>query len=949
MKCTHLLPSTVIAAALSILTASAQQVIPNTGQVLTPTAPKDSRFESLNPGLTDAPEYLAGQAATTIVSPDKKTLLILTSGYNRYTSPATGKTVAADSNEYVFVYDISNIVPVKKQVLEVPNTYHGIVFDPSGTAFYVSGGVNDNVHIFGLTAGIWAEELNSPIALGHKSGVGNGVAPAAAGIAITADGKTLVVTDYYNDAVSVLAKSSGAWSKTAELDLRPGKIDPVNAAGVPGGEYPFWVSIKGNSTAYISSIRDREIDVVSLEGTPAVTARIKVAGQPNKSTLSSDQSKLYVAEDQTDSVDVIDTVTNQVTESVSVGAPAGVILAKREKYLGQNTNSVTVSPNGKLLYVTNGNMNDVAVVELNSASGSPSVIGLIPTGWYPNSVSFSGDGSYVYVVNGKSVTGPNPGYCYGGILPTLPAAQCAGSNGYNLQLIKAGLQSFPVPTIHQLTKLTEQVARNNHFDNKMDERAKEKVAFLQSKIKHVIFIIRENRTYDQILGDLENGNGDPDLAEFGAATTPNQHALASQFVTLDNFYDRSEVSMDGWPWTVNAEALDVVEHSTSVEYAGRGLSYDSEGSSRNVNVSLPTLAERLKANPTTIDDADVLPGTADIGAPDGPNGGTNKGHIWDAALRAGLTVRNYGFFLDQSRYSMSSPYFIPYDPTPYADHIRMAYPTNDALQKRTDLYYRGFDTAYPDYWKFNEWYREFQGFEANGGLANLNLVRLAHDHTGSFSFAAAGVNTPELQQADCDYAVGLVIQAVANSRKYSKDTLVFVIEDDSQNGGDHVDSHRSIAFVAGPYVKQGQTISTPYNTVDFIRTIEEVLGMKPMNLNDAVANPMLDVFNEHETKWSFTAKPSALLATTTLGIPPGEFAGLRPMKPTHDNEYWASVTKGMDFSKEDALDFVKYNKILWEGMMGGKPYPATPSGLDLRNNRAQLLHKQANNSTGGGL
>ncbi len=917
------------------------QVIPNTGQYITPTAPRGSRFEPLNPNLRNYPEYLAGQAVTTVVSPDKKTLLILTSGYNQlnYTSGMDiGKTDPTGTNEYVFVYDISNKVPVKKQVVQIANTYNGIVFDPSGTTFYVAGGVDDNLHIYDLTAGQWAERTaGSPIVLGHKAGNGFVVSPTAAGVAITADAKTLVVTDYYNDSISILTNTGGTWAKTSELDLRPGKLDPVNASGVPGGEYPFWVVLKG-TTAYISSIRDREIDVVNVAGTPSILARIKVKGQPNKMTLTADGSKLYVAEDQTDTVDIIDTAMNTVMGTIAAGAPSGLLPGTGVKYTGYNTDSLTLSPDEKTLYVSHGNTNDIAVVSLVSGNGTPYVAGLIPTGWYPTSVSLSADGSYMYVVNFKSVTGPNPGNCHG--LTAAQSAACAGTNQYNLQLIKAGFQSFPTPTLNQLDRLTQVVADNNHYARATTQEAKAKMAFLRSKIQHVIFIIKENRTYDQILGDLPTGNGDPDLAEFGGSTTPNFHKIASSFVDLDNFYDRSEVSMDGWPWTVSARAPDVVERQTSVNYAGRGLSNDSEGTNRNVNIAYPTLAARLQANPLSPNDPDVLPGTVDTAAPDGPNFKPNAGYIWNAALRAGLSLRNYGFFIDLARYqTLPAPYTalqLPLLEMPFTTKTQVAYSTNAALRPHTDPYFRGFDNAFPDYWRFREWEREFDTNYASAGLPNLELVRFMHDHTGNFSTAIDGVNTAELQEADNDYAVGLLIDKISKS-VYKNNTLIFVIEDDSQDGPDHVDSHRSTTYIAGPYVKQGKIISTSYNTVDFLRTIEDILGLTPLNLNDSVAVPMADVFTEKLKDWTYTAVPSPLLANTTLPIDKTLFAGMKSAKPTHEAEYWASVTKGMDFSAEDRIDFGQYNRILWKGLMGDKPYPAEPSGLDLRENRTALL------------
>ncbi|MEI9971209.1 MAG: beta-propeller fold lactonase family protein [Ignavibacteriota bacterium] len=447
------------------------QPLPNSSQQITPTAPAGSRFEPLNPELPGFPAYTAGQAVTSLTSPDHNTLLILTSGYNLLNAPSgatAGQQVSSASTEFVFVYNIAKYPPVKTQVIQVPNTYQGMVFDPSGKTFYVSGGVDDNVHIYDLGNSGWAERSGSPISLGHYNaacaplfgcGVGLSVSPEAAGIAITADGSTLVVANYYNDSISILTKnSSSVWSKTSELDLRPGKIDSANS-GTPGGEYPLWVSIVGNTTAYVSSIRDREVDVVGLGSTPSLLSRIKVLGQPNKMALSPTQPYLYVAEDQSDTVAVINTISNKLINEIPVGAPER-LLKSTPNLTGNNTNSVTVSPDGSTLYAANGNTNNVAVVALTT-SGNGTVAGLIPTGRYPTSVSMNGDGTYMFVVNGKSPTGPNIGNCDGGAIPSLPAANCSAANQYNLQLIKAGFQSFPTPTGSQLTTLSQQVAVNN--------------------------------------------------------------------------------------------------------------------------------------------------------------------------------------------------------------------------------------------------------------------------------------------------------------------------------------------------------------------------------------------------------------------------------------------------------------------------------------------------------
>jgi YVTN family beta-propeller protein len=952
--------SLALALVVSGTLAQAQSIapaLPNMGQDLTPLG----MVQMLNPGLSDDPDWLATHAVTSVVSPLGNVLLVLTSGFNRvYSNPlpnvGTNPLLAAsdpvDSTEHVFIYDLTAATPTLKQVLPITNTYNGMVFDPSGLAFYVAGGPSDNLHIFTLSAstGLWGE-AGSPLVLGHGGlgGLGLSVTPCAAGLAISTDGRTLVVANYGNDSITVFNKGFGGytnWSKGTELDLRPGKSD-ASQAGVPGGEYPFWVVVKGqgtSATAYVSSIRDREIDVVSLGVKLAVTARIPVKGQPNKMTLNATQSLLYVAEDQSDTVDIINTTNNAVIESIPV--IASMLPSALMHYKGANPNSVTLSPDETQLYVTNGNLNCVAVIALGGTNSNDHVVGLIPTGWYPNSASLSSDGSSMYVVNGKSPTGPNSGFCYGGYGPGPPSKNCMTANQYNPQLTKAGLQSFPVPGAAQLVTLTAQVITNDRFTSTESASDAAVMAAVRQGVQHVIFILKENRTYDQILGDLTNGSdGDPALTEFGKAITPNEHNLALGFVTLDRFLDTAEVSVDGWLWSTSAQAPDVIQREWPIAYAFRGLSIESEGVNRNVNVAIPTSNGRQRANPLTPADPDLLPGQTDVAAPDGPDNEINTGYLWDAALRANLTVRDYGFFIDTTRYNTPAN-GIPVLRNPFASGTVVAYPTNVALTPYTDPYFRGFDNALPDFYRYAEWAREFDSnYATNGTLPALSLVRFMHDHTGNFVAGAGGfppaaidgVNTPELMVADNDYAVGLLVQKIANSM-YANNTLIFIVEDDAQDGGDHVDSHRSVALVAGAYVKQGAVVSTPYNTINFVRTMEEVLGLPPMNLNDALAAPMAGIFNMTPSPWSFTATPSAFLYNTQLLLPPKP-AGLTVPKVAHNAKYWARVTKGMDFSDADHVDPAAFNRILWKGMMGNQPYPAVPIGLDLRQSREKTARE----------
>jgi len=948
--------------------ASAQSgtmALPNMGQTLSPAG----TLQQLNPGLKDHPEWTATHAVTSVVSPLGDTMLVLTSGFNRiYNNPLTIVPLLAswsygDSPEYVFIYDITATTPTLKQVMPITlptspvrpgNTYNGIVFDPTGLAFYVSGGPDDVVHIYTLSAstGMWAEAALLNLGHGPLGGLGlnatssgplpineqTAVTPCAAGIAISSDGRTLVVANFGNDSITIFNRGFASltdWSKVTELDLRPGKSATNPQPGVPGGEYPFWVSIKGHgptATAYVSSIRDREIDVVSLGTRPAVTARIPVTGQPNKMTLNAAQSLLYVADDQADTVDVIDTAKNAVVESIPVIANMLPASLAQFHYKGANPNSVTLSQDEKQLYVTNGILNCVAVIALSGTNSGDHVIGLIPTGWYPNSVSFNRDASMLYVVNGKSPTGANPDWCYGGYGPGPPAKNCMTANEYNPQLTKATLQSLPAPTTSDLAAMTAQVIANDHLTATESAADAAVMAKVRQAVKHVIYILKENRTYDQILGDLDNGaDGDSSLTEFGAPNTPNEHNIAKSFVTLDRFLDTAEVSVDGWAWSTSAQIPDMLEREWPIAYAYRGLSVESEGVNRGINVAIPTVAGRIKANPLNPSDPDLLPGQTDVAAPDGPDNEINAGYLWNNALRAGLTVRSYGFFVDCTRYSTPTD-SIPLLRNPAATGQVVALSSNAALAPYIDPYFRGFDNALPDYWRYQEWAREFNGnYAAYGSLPALSLVRFMHDHTGNFTAspgghppgAIDGVDTPELMVADNDYAVGMLIQTIANSM-YANDTLIFVVEDDAQDGGDHYDSHRTVALVAGPYVKQGVVVSTPYTTINFIRTMEDVLGLPPMNLNDALAAPMADIFDTSTATpkpWSFAAAPSAYLYATQLPLPPKP-ASLVVPKSKHDAKYWARVTRGMNFKDADQVDPAEFNRVLWKGLMGNRPYPA---------------------------
>ncbi|HZC36576.1 MAG TPA: alkaline phosphatase family protein, partial [Chthoniobacterales bacterium] len=744
------------------------------------------------------------------------------------------------------------------------------------------------------------------------------------GLELTQDGKTLVVANYSNESISFIDVQSRKVVK--ELDLRPGKINPADS-GKPGGEYPFWVTLKGNNTAYISSARDREIVVVDFTTVtaPKVVTRIEVAGNPLKMILDKTQSYLYVTEDNSDVVDIITTKDNVLFQSVIASAPDKLEFDNVLTYRGSAPNSAALSPDGSTLYVTLGGTNAISVIK--GVPFHPEVIGLIPAGFQPNAITLSDDGKYAYVADGKGVTGPNPGLTY---------FNQKDPNQYVEELQKSYLQSFSVPSEQELATLTAQVAKNNGFTAKLTAEEANIIHTLQNKIKHVIYLVKENRTYDQVLGDLDRGNGDPSLVDFGEAITPNYHAIARQFVDLDNFYNTGDVSGDGHAWSFGGRENDLTTISIPQNYSNRGPAYDTEGQNRDVNVGLATQKERQQFNPKNPSDPDILPGTADVGALDGPgDDDIQQGYIWDAVKRAGKTFRNYGYHCDQSEYSST-----PLERDPFSKKLQVAFPSRVALIDTTDPYFRSFQTSFPDFWREKEWEREFDDYVKNGNLPALSMVRLMEDHMGSFKSAIDGVNTPEIQQADNDYAAAKLIEKVANS-PYKSDTLIFILEDDSQNGADHVDSHRSVAYVVGPYVKHGAVISEKYTTVNMLRTIEDVLNVDHVDILTASEKPMTNVFDLNQSEWTFEAVPSIYLYNTQLPLP-GRFAKNKTIpKPAHDAAYWAEKTKDFDFTREDRVDPDRFNRVIWAGLHGDKPYPTVRSGLDLRRNRSLLLKKAA--------
>jgi DNA-binding beta-propeller fold protein YncE len=946
--------------------ADPAESLPN-GQFITPAAAHGAVFQPLSVDLPGLPGHLADHAEAEALSPDGKTLLILTSGYNRMRD-ADGKAAPQWSNEYVFVYDVTGASPRRQQVLQLPNTFLGLAWRPDGNGFYVSGGPDDNIHSFMRGQDGYAES-GQPIPLGHTTANGAGVKAVAARIAVSPAGTRLLVTNYENDSVTLVDLEQR--KVVHELDLRPGKLDARNA-GVAGGESPIGVAWIDDRKAYVIAQRDREAIMIHTDmDRISVGQRIKIQGSPNALLFDPARARLYVAAGD-DTVSEIDTAGDRLDTTFRVALPEDIFPNPRT-LKGSDPNGLALSPDGRALFVTLNGMNAVAVVSLPAAGADkgkpvdddgdgdaparsqPRVAGLVPTGWEPTAVTVGADGTRLFIVNSKSNPGPNPGNCRDSTMKrTTPGAMatfngqpgCMGANQYVLNLEKAGFLQMPVPDAAELARLTRQVATNDGIAQRAGKDPL--MTFLHAHIKHVIYVVKENRTYDQLFGDFEIGNGDPGLEMFPEQLTPNNHALARYFVTLDSFFDSGSVSMDGWEWSTSARTTDFTEKNMPMTYSGRARSNDSQGMSRGMNVAVPH-AERHALNEAVPDDPDILPGTINVAAPDAADGEAGAGYIWNAAVKAGLSLRNYGFFDDLTsianammRDSKSTP-GAP-DPTipphePFKEGRTIYHASNASLIPYSDPYYSGADLRYPDFWRIQEWRRDFADLVARKAIPSLMLVSLPHDHFGTFNAAIDRVDTVEKQIADNDYALGMLVDTIAKSPIHD-DTLIFVVEDDAQDGADHVNAHRTVSYIFGPYVKHHALVSKRYTTVSLLRTIEDVLGIPHMGLHDEFAEPMRDVFDMNQSSWSYDAVVPGILGETDLPLPK-QHASRRLPEPACSRwrtmDYWQSVLGDQDYSGLDRLDTDRFNAALWKGMKGEKTPMPIRSGRDLRNNRQELL------------
>jgi YVTN family beta-propeller protein len=781
-----------------------------------------------------------------------------------------------------------------------------------GRRVLVGGGGDDASYLY--EAGAQGFELASRVPFGLKAemglgGLGRNSGPFVGEVAFASGDAKAVAVLHGNDALAfvtlpAIGTKSASKSKAPAprlVSLRPGR-------GVAGGEAPYALAVCGDR-AYVASLRDDEIVAVDTKA-EAVVGRVHVGALPVALAITRDCTTLAVAESNGDAVSFVDAPNLALRKRVPVGLHDKLRLA--------SPNALAFSSDEHDLLVSLGGANAVARIDLAGGVASAHVRGLIPTGYYPMTVLH--DGASMIVGTAKTAGGPNP-------LGPWSLPSVAGKNpytlgkgvGFSLQQEEATVFTHPLPKDENLEITLTNVVRDNARLDVLTEPMPALFTDLRRKVRHVIYVIGENRTFDQLFADVDRVDGDKNLLLWGRDLSPNQHALADA-VTLDHFFVSGDVSGQGWPWSTSARTNDWLERAIPAEYAPRGkYPYNWEGTNRGINVGLPTNADRRAWNPASPDDDDLLPGVHDFGAVEAAEEG-GAGFLWDEALRHGLTVRNYGFFCDDSRYFVKPDdpvYLSPELREPWKTGTRVAFPARSSLRDRTDPYFRCYDQKFPDVHRVRSWEREFDGYVAGHDLPALSLVRLSHDHFGNFDKAVDGVDTPDTQMADHDYAIGLLVERVAAS-EYWDDTLIVVTEDDAQNGSDHVHSHRSFVLFAGGPVAQGVRSSTRYTTPSVLRTVELVLGLDPLAIPDAVAPPIVEAFDLSRTAPRFKALVPAVLRSTKLALPAAQDGKTQlSAAPRGTAAVWAARTVGFDFDEADQVPSWAFERLL-SGHLGGR-------------------------------
>jgi YVTN family beta-propeller protein len=735
---------------------------------------------------------------------------------------------------------------------------------------------------------------------------------------------------------------NGAGGGTPEF-ATPGGLsvyDPV--AGQPLGRftfdspthtsnYPLGVAVlPDGSRAYVAGERDGVVYVLDTADPARMTqlAAVATGARPAAVLLTPDGKRLFVANSQSDTISVIDTATNTATGTVLLrpGTSRGPINA--------TPINLALSPDARTLYVALADLNAVGVVDVPSLS----LTGLIPTGNYPSAVLPTAGGKLLIVsARGHAPRNPNPHY--------EQFRPGAGKDEYVLNRMTGDAQLVPVPTGAELADDTAAVLRADHLDADAVARRFDNplagIGRAAGGITHVIYIVKENRTYDQVLGDDPRGDGDAKLCLFDKTVTPNLHALADRFVLLDDCYACGDVSGDGWVWSTQGTANAYVARNIPYQYSNRGRTFDYEGQNNGyITGGFP--AKDADGKPLA-----NAPGFAG-GAPPIPDVAQSGTRLWDAAAAAGVSYRNYGFFMSYAERLTTRATTIP-DAGPVV--MPENYPTAPGLQPpghdgvgRTDADFRRFDLDYPDsdaprtyfdrtgdrnclykvrgYGKYNapsrfaEWDREFNQMlakdPAGSAVPNLMMVRLPHDHTQGLS---RGHHTPSSEAADNDFGVAQLVDAVSHSPIWPH-TAIFVIEDDAQAGPDHVDCHRTTAYVISPFIRRGSVDHRFCNTDTLLKTMELLLGIQPLSAFDAAADPLMDwdTAPSNAEPYAAVMPPKDLIAQVTPGGHRRAAAAAAAADSAVDR--LADASDRMDFDHADAAPADALNRIVWASVRG---------------------------------
>jgi DNA-binding beta-propeller fold protein YncE len=793
----------------------------------------------LNSGWTIRPAGQQVEVGTfpmsSVLSRDGKYLLVLNAGYD----PPT-----------ISVVDVASKKELSKT--HVADAWLGLRIDPRSDLFYVGGGTTGKVFEFSLDPNTGTVSAKREVAaVPDLANKGNSL---IGDVELSRDGHYLYAGNLYGDEIAVLDVREGKYLGSWKTGKRPYRIMIA-----PSG-HELLVTSWGDAAIYVHDNKDgKVVTKIRLGQHPTDMLWVNKPPVNDEGQPSSFTGRVFVTASNTNKTYVFGVTSDgQLSELETLN-----VATTPMHPLGMTPSALATNEKATKLFVVCSDANAVAQVDI-SASRSR-VEGFIPTGWYPTAITMLKSGELA-ILNGKGMgSHPNPGGPNPLKTPAQVHAQGAAPVEYVGHIQKGTAQFVQPPDDEKIAAFTQAVLDNSPYKDELLDQpiTNEQTAYFAkrdghlSPIQHVIYIIKENRTYDQVLGDMSQGNGDKSLNIFGEDITPNLHRLARDFILYDNFYENADVSADGHNWASAAIAPDYVTKIWPSEYAHRSKLYNFEG------------GEPANTPPA--------------------------GYIWDNALQAGLTIRDYGQWTTN----------IPLKEVTGPKQIGAV--KDPALVPYVDMNYRGFDLEYADVDRTKEFVREWKEFDAAGKVPQMSIVRMGNDHTQG---TTAGKLTPLSYNADNDYAVGMLVDAVSNSKAWES-TAIFIIEDDAQNGPDHVDSHRAPVWVVSPFTRRGMVDSTMYNQTSVLRTMELILGMRPMTHFDAGARPMFGSFSQ-----SPDARPYSAIN------PKISLTDRNPVGGTG-----AAASAKMDFSDADKIDDDDLNEVLWRALKHTAPPSPTRSAF----------------------